>query len=236
MLLTKPKSAIRRIFSGLVYPKYEEPRYVSPVFLLSSIHILSGDCSILIIITDKLYMMPQAMFCMAVCDYTRVSFRRTDFTRMMADAFVLAFLLFILSAGMFGATTGMTDKINIEMLGTTLYFFIVLFTLCLQILIIFQTGLLRHTKAWYMMGIAVLVYSILGSQIYLLYESWHGCRECISGYHLSGLHCRDINCIVGSNACICRRCEFRSSFYEDKLPYRTVRRLDQQHSCGGYRG
>ena len=54
------------------------------------------------------------------------------------------FLLFILSAGMFGATTGMTDKINIEMLGTTLYFFIVLFTLCLQILIIFQTGLETH--------------------------------------------------------------------------------------------
>lgn len=130
------------------------------------------DCSILIIITDKLYMMPQAMFCMAVCDYTRVSFRRTDFTRMMADAFVLAFLVFILSAGMFGATTGMTDKINIEMLGTTLYFFIVLFTLCLQILIIFQTGLLRHTKAWYMMGIAVLVYSIL--EVRYTYYMNHG--------------------------------------------------------------
>ena len=121
---------------------------------------LAPENEIIETITDNIYLIPDYIYVGGLFAYASIRFKKNDLSLLMIDTFVLSIVAFVLSQSAFEYANP-EYKINFDNLNTILYFFVCIFTLFLVFLVLLNSGLRRHAKAFYLIGGVLLLNNAL---------------------------------------------------------------------------
>ena len=133
--------------------------FIADILLFISTYIMPGD-EILFTISDNLYLVPDYMFSAGLVFYIYYEFSKTQFQRVMANTFMITVFLYVLGQRFINFRPDSQDRLDPDTVSTLLYFFIVLFTLTVMLMVFLTTMFKQHTRAAYASAIALAVYNI----------------------------------------------------------------------------
>ena len=109
-------------------------------------------------VQDNLYLVPDYLFAMGLVAYVLNEFSKNHSQRLLVSTFMLSAIGYMI--GMKFIETNRGNGFDPETLSTMLYFFVVLFTLIIMILIFISSSFKSHTRAAYLSAAALSVYNI----------------------------------------------------------------------------
>ena len=109
-------------------------------------------------VQDNLYLVPDYFFAIGLVAYVMNEFNKNHSQRILVSTFMLTAVGFMV--GMKFIVTSRGNGFDPDTLSTMLYFFVVLFTLVIMVLIFATSRLSSHTLAAYASAIALSVYNI----------------------------------------------------------------------------
>ncbi len=133
--------------------------FTADILLFFCTYVLSDD-TLFSDLSDKLYLAPDYCFAAGLVIYTFHEFSKTQFQRLMANTFMITVCVFVLGQRFFGFKSSDAEHMDADTVSTLLYFFIVLFTLMIMLMIFLITRFKHHTRAAYLSAIALAIYNI----------------------------------------------------------------------------
>ena len=132
--------------------------FIADILLFINIYFFP-ESEELYMVQDNLYLVPDYFFAMGLVAYVVFEFTKTHSQRILVSTFILTAIGFMV--GMKFIETKRGNSFDPETLSTMLYFFIVLFTLIIMVLIFTTSRLRGHTPSAYASAIALSVYNLL---------------------------------------------------------------------------
>ncbi len=117
------------------------------------------DNPVLIDFSDKLYLAPNYMFGAGLTAYMLVDFKRKDTFRLLIDTFIIGVTCFILVRKLYIYGFGINTYEGTFTLSSVMYLIAVMYMLTLMFLILTIRGVFNHTRAGYMVFVALAVYN-----------------------------------------------------------------------------
>ena len=127
------------------------------LYIFRSLH---PENELLRTVTENLYLLPNCFFALGLVLFMHSEYNYPHFMRVLLHTFFLSFLAFLIVQKLVLAQWGGMRDIRPEMLTTVLYFFVVVFTIMLVLMIFVQTNFKGHTMWTNPSAIALVSYNL----------------------------------------------------------------------------
>ncbi len=118
------------------------------------------DSEFIFDLSDNMYLVPDYLFALGLVFYIFHEYSKTQFQRLLSNTFITTVFIFVLGQRVIHFKGADNTHIDMDLVSTMLYFFIVLFTLTIMFMIFWLTKFKEHTKGAYASAIALTVYNL----------------------------------------------------------------------------
>ena len=162
-------SVVVMILSGLNdYERYRLPMYcfalsitawaAADIVLFIYTYIFV-DNPVLIRLSDELYLAPNYLFGIGLTLFLIADFKRRDVIRLLIDSFLAGITCFVLIRKLYSFGFGVEDNAFTFSHATIFYLSAIVYVIVLLFLVLAIRGVTNHTRAGYILFIAILIYN-----------------------------------------------------------------------------
>ena len=108
-----------------------------------------------------LFLIPNCFFALGLVFFTHSEYNFLHFQKMILTTFTTSFFTFLVVQKLILINWKGRSSINSDMIGTSLYFFVVVFTIVLVVNILLQTNFTGHTVGTYFSAAFLVVFNLM---------------------------------------------------------------------------
>ena len=121
---------------------------------------LITDNQIFTAVVDEVYLIPDFLYAFGIVTYALDRFTKNSSQMILTHAFIIAIVIFITAHKLLVNSADSSLTYSLELVTLLLYMFVTLFTLVMMVIITINTGIKKHTLAFYMIAIFLFVFNI----------------------------------------------------------------------------